>query len=315
MELAEIYSKIGPHATRDCRRLFYSTFRVPQDSILKSIEIPQLERGIEETRIRQEQTKGKSKVDFNSFLVESMVFRWWCRKTWTNERTKASDEKHYRTTDCRNESDDGLKPSTVWLNHRSSGKCVPQTLVGGVSFILKERVVDKLLPQPAASLSLYKVPTSTGWWYITLYGCWRHVITAHKWLWWSCRVGLGEYRRRDINSQPCNNIILPLFLYPCVLGWRIDNIMTGLSTLICYLHSCLHNSYKSALLLSSKEHSSGPNFLSTTSQVIIVVSTLSSSVIAEPILMSICLLTDLMTNCLLVREGAKKKKKGTNSSR
>lgn len=81
MELAEIYSKIGPHATRDCRRLFYSTFRVPEDSILKSIEIPQLERGIEETRIRQEQTKGKSKVDFNSFLVESMVFRWWCRKT------------------------------------------------------------------------------------------------------------------------------------------------------------------------------------------------------------------------------------------
>lgn len=264
---------------------------------------PRADEGEIESRLQQ----FPSRVDGVQVVVQEDL----------NERTKASDEKHYRTTDCRNESDDGLKPSTVWLNHRSSGKCDPQTLVGGGSFILKERVVDKLLPQPAVSLSLYKVPTSTGWWYITLYGCWRHVITAHKWLWWSCRVGLGEYRRRDINSQLCNNIILPLFLYPCVLGWRIDNIMTGLSTLICYLHSCLHNSYKSALLLSSKEHSSGPNFLSTTSQVIIVVSTLSSSVIAEPILMSICLLTDLMTNCLLVREGAKKnkKKKGTNSSR
>lgn len=85
MELAEIYSKIGPNATRDSRRLFECTFRVPQDSILKSIEIPQPERGTHEARIRQEQmifvAEGKSVVDFNSFLVESMVFRWWFRKT------------------------------------------------------------------------------------------------------------------------------------------------------------------------------------------------------------------------------------------
>lgn len=198
-----------------------------QDSIFKRviIETPQLKRG---TRAKRCAGAGISSGGNRKYRQQEDLNDWmkwqWCR-LWNVKVTTST---------------------TIWLNHRSSGKC-PTSDVEDDSFILSlcdERAPLYIWTTITSKWGDYKYPCrAIQWrWFCCYYGP-QPAANEYVGTWWRLWEGWHLYPEEDSNSQSTVNVVQQRFFsfYVHVYrgGWHFDKIMTCPPSFVTYIVSVI----------------------------------------------------------------------------